>query len=93
VRIERVVLEDHGEIAVLRCDVVHDTVADVDLTAARFLQPGDDAQRGRLAAARRPEQNEELAVVDLQVQIVKGRELAEALVDALEQNACQDGAS
>ena len=36
----------------------------------RQFQPGDHAQRRRLAAARRPEQDEELAVVDGEVGIL-----------------------
>ena len=37
VRVERVVLKHHGDVAVARRDVVHEPVADVDLAAGRLL--------------------------------------------------------
>jgi len=48
------------------------------------VQPGDHAQRGGLAASRRAEQGEELAVADGQVDVVDRHDLAEALRDALD---------
>ena len=36
------------------------------------LQPGEHPQRRRLAAPRRPDEHQELAVVDLQVEVVDG---------------------
>jgi hypothetical protein len=52
--------------------------------ACRLLEPGDHAQGGRLAAARRPEHREELALGDVEVDIAHGDELAELLRDALQ---------
>jgi hypothetical protein len=46
------------------------------------LEPGEDAQRRRLARARRPEQREELARPDLEVDAVQRGERAVALDDA-----------
>ena len=37
------------------------------------LEPGEHPQRRRLAAPRRPDEHEELAVGDLQVEVVDGR--------------------
>jgi hypothetical protein len=67
VRVERVVLEHHGDVAVLRRHVVHDVATDRDLAAGDFLQPRDHAQRGRLAAARRADQHDEFLVGHFQV--------------------------
>ena len=53
VRIERVVLEHHGDVAFLRRHVVDALGADTDLAAADLFQAGDHAQERRLAAARR----------------------------------------
>src|ERR1700682_5447467 len=50
-RRKRVRREDQRDVAILGGDVVDDTVADADLTLADRLQPGQHAQRGRLAAA------------------------------------------
>ena len=64
VRIERVVLEHHGDVALFRRHVVDDAVADADLAAGDVLQPRDHAQQGGLAAAGGADQHDELAVVD-----------------------------
>ena len=70
VRIERVVLEHHRDVAVARRHVVDDVAADPDLAAGDLLQPGDHAQRGGLAAAGRADQHDELLVGDLEVDAV-----------------------
>ena len=67
VRIERVVLEDHGDVALARCDVIHHATADRDGAFADFLEAGDHAQGGALAAARRADEHDELPVTDMQV--------------------------
>ena len=69
VGVEGVVLEDHGDVAVLGGDIVDAAVADVEVALGDLLQPGDHAQRRRLAAARRPHQHQELVVNDLQIQV------------------------
>jgi hypothetical protein len=53
VRVERVVLEHHRHVAVLRRHVVDDLAVDRDLAVGDLLEPCDHAQRRRLAAARR----------------------------------------
>ena len=50
----------------------------------RALQAGDHAQRGRLAAARRPQQRHEVAVLDGQRQILQHMVVAIVFVDALQ---------
>ena len=70
VRIERVVLEHHRDVPVLRRHVVDDPLADADLAAGDVLEPRDHPQRGRLAAARRPDEDHEFAVPDLEVQVL-----------------------
>ncbi len=67
VRIERIVLEHHGDVAVLRRDVVDDVPADQDLATGNVLESGDHSQCGRLAAAGRAYQNNEFLVGDLEV--------------------------
>ena len=61
-RIERVVLEHHGDVAVLRRQVVDHPLADPDVARGDRLEPGDHPQQRRFSAARRPDQNDELAV-------------------------------
>ena len=79
VRVERVALEDHRDVAFLRSQVVDDLVADPELAAADLLEAGDHAQRGRLAAAGRADENHQLAVLDLQVEVEDG--LGSVVVD------------
>ena len=54
------------------------------------LEPGDHAQRRRLAAARRPQQHHELAVRDVERHIVGGWRVP-AVVDLGELVDCDDG--
>ena len=61
-RVQRVVLEDHRDVALARGDAVDHALADADLALGDRLEPGEHPQRGRLAGARRPDQHEELAV-------------------------------
>jgi len=75
VRVERVGLEDHGDVAVLRRHVVDDPVADPDLSLGDRLQAGEHAQRCRLAAAGGADQDHELLVLDLHVEVLHDREV------------------
>ena len=62
VRIERVVLEDHGDVALRRLQSVDDAVGNGDLAVGNALQPGDHPQQGGLAATGRPDQHQKLAI-------------------------------
>ena len=63
----------------------HMTVQE-DPARVRNLEPGDHPERRRLPASRRPEQREELAVTDLDVELVDGCVAPEALADTLERD-------
>ena len=70
VRVERVVLEDHRDVAVLRRDVGDVALADVDRSGVDLLEAGEHAERGRLARARWADEDHELAVRDVEVERV-----------------------
>jgi hypothetical protein len=70
VRVQRVVLKHHGDVALRRFEVVDDAPADVNLAAGDFLQARHHAQQRALAAAARPDDDDELAVADLGVDAV-----------------------
>ena len=55
-----------------------------DAPARRLDQPVDHLEGGRLAAPRRADEHAHLALVDVEVQLVDGDDVAEALGDALE---------
>jgi hypothetical protein len=65
VRVERVVLEHHRDVALFRRHVVHDALADADVAARNILEPGDHAQQGGFPAARGADQDHEFAVADV----------------------------
>ena len=85
VRIERVVLEHHRDVAVDGVEIVDDGVTDEDLARGGLLEARDHPQRGRLAAPGRADEDHELAVLDPQAQVVDcDRAVREALGDAAE---------
>ena len=55
--------------------------ADFDAALAGGIQPGDDVQQRRFAAAGRADQDRELAAVDLEVDALQHRQRAIALPD------------
>ena len=65
-RIERVILEHHRDVAIGRLDLVDDAAADIDLAAGDGLEPRDHPQQRRLAAAGGADQHAELAVADFE---------------------------
>ncbi len=74
VRVEGVILKDHGDVAIAGGDIVHESIADVNFAAAGFFQTGDHAERGRFAATAGTDENDELAVGDLEIHITDGVE-------------------
>jgi hypothetical protein len=71
VRVERVVLEDHGDVAVLGGQVGDVAVTDPGcLPLVDFLEAGEHAQRGGLSRTGGTDEDEELAVLDVDVQLL-----------------------
>ena len=80
VRIERVGLEHHRDAALRRRASLTTRSADPDFAAGRFLEAGDHPQQRRFAAARRADEDDELAVDDLEVDVLEDADGAERLV-------------
>ena len=72
VRIQSVVLEDHGDIAVFRRDVVHELTVDDQFTAADLFETGDHTKGSGFTASGRSDQNDEFLVGDVQVEFLNG---------------------
>ena len=72
VRVERVVLEDHRDVAPLRREVVDDRVADANLAFGDLLEARDHPQGSRLPAPRGADEDDELAVLDLEIELIDG---------------------
>ena len=66
-RIKRVVLEHHGDIALHGFELVDHGAADGNGALGDAFETGDHAQKCGLAAARRADQDDELAVPDAEV--------------------------
>jgi hypothetical protein len=89
VRVQRVALEDHRDVAVHRVEIVDDAAADPDLAVGELLQARRQAEHRCLAGARRPDEHDELPVRDLEVHAVDGRRAArEDLGHAAENDLC-----
>ena len=70
VRIKRIVLEDHGDVAILGRNVVHQLTADGELAAADLLETCNHAQRGGFSAAARADEHDELLVGHVDAEIL-----------------------
>jgi hypothetical protein len=88
VRVQRVVLEYHRDVAVLRREVRHLPSVDVDLAGGDVLEAGHNPKDRGLSAARGSDEHHELALPDLQRDVVHGDHVvAEDLRDAVEDDA------
>ena len=72
VREEREVLEDGGRRSFVRREVHERLTVEHDVAFGRELVPADHPQRRRLAAAGRAQEDDVLAVVDVQVDVLDG---------------------
>ena len=83
--VKGIVLENHGDVAVLGRHVVHDKVADPDSPTCDRFQPGYQTQDGGLPAPGRTDQDHKLAVRDVQAQAVhRFRAVGICLVDSVQ---------
>src|SRR5512147_1157018 len=78
-REERVVLEHHPDVALVRRTIADRLLVDPDLAGIEIGETGDRPQQGRLAAARRADQPEELAVAEADRDLIQRRDPAIAL--------------
>ena len=72
VRIQRIVLEHHRDVAVLGLEMVDDFVVDLQRAAGDVFESGDHSQHRRLPTTRRPHHHDELAIGDVQRHIGHG---------------------
>ena len=67
-------------------DAVDRLAADEDLAAVGLEQSGEHVEGGRLAGPRGTEQGDELSLLDVEVERIERRDLAEPLRDTAEAN-------
>ena len=80
-REQRVILPDQPHIALMHRHLVDGLAAREQRAAVGGFQAGDDAQQGRLAAAARPHDRQELAALDGEAHIVEREAAVETLRD------------
>ena len=68
---QRVVLKHHADVAVMRGNVRHLILIEQDAPTVGFMETGNTAQQGGLAATARPQQGEKSAVRNVQRQVLK----------------------
>jgi hypothetical protein len=88
VRKQGVALEHHAHVAPVRGHVGKIIALHGDLAGARLFKAGHDAQHGGLAAAAGSQQRDELALLDLQVELLNGHRAAKFLVYVRELQKC-----
>jgi hypothetical protein len=79
VREQRVVLEDGVDVTVVRWEIGHILAGEEDTPVRRRLEPRNQAETRRLAGSGGTEHREKLALGDVEVDAVDGRDLTEAL--------------
>ena len=87
-RVQRVVLEHHRDVAVLRRSVADIDAPDHDRAARQLLQAGHQPQERRLPAAGGADEHHELPLADLEADVVDRLDLArEDLRDVVQADA------
>jgi hypothetical protein len=80
-RVERIGLKHHGDVALLGRDPIDHPRADADFARRDLLQPGDHAQQCRFAASGGADQYGERSVRDLDGNPVQDARLPKRLYD------------
>ena len=70
-RIQRVGLKDHADIAILGLKLGHILIAEKDFAGSRLQQAGNAVERRRLAAAGRAEQRDEGGILKDEIDVVQ----------------------
>jgi hypothetical protein len=76
VREQGIVLEHHADVALVRREVVDRLAVELDAAVGRHLESREHHQRGGLAGAGWPEERQELAAPDGEVQVLHHQRLA-----------------
>ena len=87
-RIERVGLEHHGDVAILRMQLVDPVAVDADLATGDLLQPCDHPQQRGLPAAGRADEHDEFAVLDVEVDAMQHLHVAVGFLDVPDIDRC-----
>ena len=81
--VERVALKHHGDVALRRWRVHHIALTHQDAAFGGLLQASNDVEQSGFAATRRPDQDQELTVRDVNVDALEHLHLFVALPKSL----------
>ncbi|MEY9720367.1 hypothetical protein ABIA22_002857 [Sinorhizobium fredii] len=84
-RVERIGLEHHGDAALRWRHLVDPLAVDEHVAAGDLLQPGDHPEQRRLPAAGRPDEDDELALLDVEIDAVNDIDRPVGLADVFKQ--------
>ena len=68
--VQGVVLEDHRDVPVFGREVVRQASVNVDFPPGHVLQAGNQSEGGRFSASRRPDQHDELPIVNVEAEVL-----------------------
>src|SRR5437762_10704333 len=91
--VESIILEDHRDVTLLWCHIIHASIADIDVALTRLFQPCNHTQAGTLATTRRTNQYQKLLVFDVEVDIMYHLDFVESLVNMLKLDTGHDRCS
>src|SRR5215472_18365026 len=74
--VESIALENHGNAALTRREIVHYFAANQDFAGRGCFQAGDHAQESGFPGTRRSQENQKLAFARFQIYFVYGSELS-----------------
>src|SRR5687768_2717829 len=83
-RVQRVILEHHGDVALARPKVRDLTTGDANGARRDGLQPRHHPENGRLSGPGAADEDQQLAVLDLEAEVLDDRDVAEPLDDVIE---------
>lgn len=81
IRIKRIGLENHRNIALGRMQPGNRLSIDGDIPGRDWFEPGDSVQQCRLSAARRANEDEKTTLIDLDIDILQNRNVAIGLIE------------
>src|SRR5690606_28888622 len=85
---QRVALEHHRHVAILRCHVVDYAVTNPDFPRSHFLQSCQHTQAGRFATPGRADKHKEFLVFNLKTHILNNNGVAKGLVNVFVGHTC-----
>ena len=80
-RVERIVLEHHRQVALTRSLLVDPLAPDQHVAGRDVLEADDHPQQCRFPATRRPDEDHELTIGDVEADVVDGLETVSVLLD------------